>query len=162
MGDEDGRVGGHGAHLFPQAHKKYIDIWNNSQGKVTGNWYKDLHTTETERKIQLAVQDRKRNDWVGTYACAWELRGKERSQGQTFVLGVSGLNHRPGVPVPVWGDASPRGYCENCENRQKGWRSPEATHEGWAGTCAGWREVCASSCHCAVLLSPSRENTQSH
>ena len=51
MGDEDGRVGGHGAHLFSQAHKKYIDIWNNSQGKITGNWYKDLHTTDTERKI---------------------------------------------------------------------------------------------------------------
>lgn len=51
MGDEDGRVGGHGAHLFSQAHKKYIDIWNNSQGKITGNWYKDFHTTDTERKI---------------------------------------------------------------------------------------------------------------
>lgn len=32
MGDEDGRVGGHGAYPLP-THKKYIDIWNNSQGK---------------------------------------------------------------------------------------------------------------------------------
>lgn len=35
MGDEDGRVGGHGAHLFPQAHKKYIDM---EQFSRKSNW----------------------------------------------------------------------------------------------------------------------------
>ena len=108
------------------------------------------------------MQDRKRSDRVGTYACGWELREKERSHGLTFILGVSGLNHRLGVLVPLWGDTSPQGYWENGENREKGWGSLEFTQEEWAGTSAGWREACPSSCCLAVLLSPSRENTQSH
>lgn len=36
----DSRVGGHGAHLSSQRHQKHIDMWDNSQGKLTGNYRK--------------------------------------------------------------------------------------------------------------------------
>lgn len=148
-------------------HIKNTLTWNNSQGKVTGNWYKDLHTTETERKIWLAVQARKKSDRVGTYACGWKLRGKERSQGRTFVLGVSGLNHRLGVPVPVWGDTSPHGYWENCENRQKGgeaqrrlMRGGQALVQGAERSVLAVAAVLCSSVRAERTPSPTQSTSQ--
>ena len=39
----------HGAHFPPRAHQEYITVYNNSQGKVTGNEQKGSYTTNTER-----------------------------------------------------------------------------------------------------------------
>ena len=39
-GDQDGRIEGHGAHLLPQIHKKYIYTWNNSHRIPTERWQK--------------------------------------------------------------------------------------------------------------------------
>jgi len=38
--DQDGAVRGHGAHLPPYTHQKYIYSWNNAHKKLTGNWQK--------------------------------------------------------------------------------------------------------------------------
>ena len=53
MGGQDGGQRGHGAHLPPQTHQKYIYMWNNSHGKLTGNWKKKSYTTKAARKIPM-------------------------------------------------------------------------------------------------------------
>jgi hypothetical protein len=31
--------------------KKYIHMWNNSHGKLTGNWQENVYTTKAARRI---------------------------------------------------------------------------------------------------------------
>ena len=50
-GDEDGGLGGWGAHLSPWTHQKYIYLWSNCHWQLTGHWQKDSCTTKTVRKI---------------------------------------------------------------------------------------------------------------
>ena len=48
--DQDSRAGGHGSHLLPKTHQKYICMWNNSYRKPTGDWQKISHTSKAARK----------------------------------------------------------------------------------------------------------------
>ena len=49
--DQDSRAEGHGSHLLPKTHQKYICMWNNSHRKPTGDWQKISHTSKAARKI---------------------------------------------------------------------------------------------------------------
>ena len=49
--DQDGRIQGHAGHLPPQIQQKYISMWKNSQGKLTGNWQKNSYKTKAIIKI---------------------------------------------------------------------------------------------------------------
>lgn len=55
VGYQDGRVGGHQAHLAPPTHQKYRYMWKNSQRKRTGDYQKDCYTTKTVKKIYTGL-----------------------------------------------------------------------------------------------------------
>ena len=52
-GDQDGGVRRHGTHLHQQTQQKYIYRWNDSHGKLTGNWHKNSYTAKAARKIPM-------------------------------------------------------------------------------------------------------------
>ena len=56
--NQDGGIEGHGAHLFPQIHKKYIYMWN-SYHRITIEHY------WMENLRYLEVQGRSPCNWVG-------------------------------------------------------------------------------------------------
>lgn len=57
-GDQDGRVGGHQAHLLPRTHQNYVYMQSNFHWKPTRDWQKDSTTTKSVNKRSI-------QSWVG-------------------------------------------------------------------------------------------------
>ena len=107
----------HGAHFPPRAHQEYITVYNNSQGKVTGNEQKGSYTTNTERKRHTSLGRRRRKD-------SRDLCSQEGTQKKTrFYLhwGLSRSSTRLRIPVlgPHMDETNPPGFLEDHWGRWK-------------------------------------------
>ena len=56
--------------------KKYIHMWNNSHGKLTGNWQENVYTNKAARRISTQSagmgKKKKKKKASGQDLCPWK------------------------------------------------------------------------------------------
>ena len=87
---QNGTIGIGEALLSPKTHKKYIYMWNNSHGKLTGNWNKNSFTTKTVRTVWVGHQ-KKGGGALNWDLCPW-LHWKESVKEENVHAGRGGLS----------------------------------------------------------------------
>lgn len=55
--DQDGQLGGHGAHILSRKYQKYIYIWNNSHLNLEGLLYSQHCRKDTEVLVRKGRKD---------------------------------------------------------------------------------------------------------
>ena len=138
--DQDGWVGGHGTHLPPQTHQKYIHMWNSSYWKLTGNCQKEPYTTKDEIKTHKESARKERQEWDQ------DLCLRERTQRKREITWVEILPDEWTVQATYWVCQS-WGLTQGRWAPLSGWRahgtnrravgSLNSTHEEYVHALAG-------------------------
>lgn len=92
-------------------------MWNNSHGKLVGNWQNNSYITKAARKISCPSRTGKQKPFY------WDLHPSLcRAGGFGYHLGITVLKS-------CMEKASPLACWEFHWDRQKGWRSLHSTHK---------------------------------
>ena len=154
------QIRGHGAHFRQQTEQKYIYIWNNSHGKLTGNQHKNSYKTKAARKISMELGGMGGKHSVRTHVPNRELRGKGRPHRCTLILENEQVRPQTGCPSPGVID---RGYkppwlVRKLLGQRKGLEKPGTpiTRNAQVVACnqTRHREVCPSGCHLITFPNP--------
>lgn len=102
---------GHGAHLLPGTHQKYLYMWNRYHARPAGDWKKTI------RKTHIIIKEGKKSNQVRICAPERGLKGKRTLHWQTPTL--EGEQRKPQSWDPVLGRQAPLAGWRTAETNRR-------------------------------------------